>query len=116
MVFNMIQAAEIDLRSELYRHIVLSGGSTMYPGLPSRLEKDLKQRYLTDVLKGREKGLSKFKLRIEDPPNRKHMVFLGASVLGDIMKAEHEKFWVRKDVYEEEGVERCVAMTRGMSA
>jgi actin-related protein 2 len=32
LVFNCIQAGEMDMRPELYRHIVLSGGSTMYPG------------------------------------------------------------------------------------
>ena len=30
---------------------VLSGGSTMYPGLPSRLEREIKQLYLERVLK-----------------------------------------------------------------
>lgn len=40
------------LRAEFYKHIVLSGGSTMYPGLPSRLERELKQLYLERVLKG----------------------------------------------------------------
>lgn len=52
MLFNTIQAADIDIRSELYKHIVLSGGSTMYPGLPSRLEKEMKQLYLANVLGG----------------------------------------------------------------
>ena len=32
MVFEMIQEADIDTRSEYYKHIVLSGGSSMYPG------------------------------------------------------------------------------------
>lgn len=77
MLFNMIQAADIDLRQSLYSHVVLSGGSTMYPGLPSRLEKEIRQLYLDKVLKGNEAGMQKFKLRIEDPPRRKHMVFLG---------------------------------------
>lgn len=45
------QAADIDMRNELYKHIVLSGGSTMYPGLPSRLEREIKQLYLERVLK-----------------------------------------------------------------
>jgi len=40
-VFDMIQAADIDTRAEYYKHIVLSGGSSMYPGLPTRLEKDM---------------------------------------------------------------------------
>lgn len=51
LVFSTIQAADIDIRSELYKHIVLSGGSTMYPGLPSRLEREIKQLYLQKVLK-----------------------------------------------------------------
>ena len=52
LVFNTIQAADIDIRPELYKHIVLSGGSTMYPGLPSRLEREIRQLYLERVLKG----------------------------------------------------------------
>ena len=43
------------------------------------------------------------KLRIEDPPRRKHMVFLGGAVLADIMK-DNESFWITKESYEEEGV------------
>lgn len=52
LLFNTIQAADIDTRAEFYKHIVLSGGSTMYPGLPSRLEREIKQLYLERVLKG----------------------------------------------------------------
>ncbi|KAJ1568005.1 Arp2/3 complex subunit, actin nucleation center, partial [Cladochytrium tenue] len=52
MLFNSINACAIDVRPELYKHIVLSGGSSMYPGLPSRLEKELKKLYLDRILKG----------------------------------------------------------------
>ena len=52
LLFNTIQAADIDTRAEFYKHIVLSGGSTMYPGLPSRLEREIKQLYLEQILKG----------------------------------------------------------------
>jgi actin-related protein 2 len=48
----------------------------MYPGLPSRLEKEMKELYLENVLKGDVKRMAKFKLRIEDPPRRKHMVYI----------------------------------------
>lgn len=58
MLFNTIQSAPIDTRPEFYKYIVLSGGSTMYPGLPSRLERELKQLYVQNVLKGDAKGLS----------------------------------------------------------
>lgn len=102
MLFGMIQEADIDLRQSFYKHIVLSGGSTMYPGLPSRLEKEMKDLYLQNVLKGNQAGLAKFQLRIEDPPRRKHMVFLGGSVLADIMKSRDE-FWISSQEWQEQG-------------
>lgn len=43
-------------------------------------------RVLKDVHKGNADRMKKFKINIEDPPRRKHMVFLGGSVLADIMK------------------------------
>ena len=58
----------------------------MYPGLPSRLEREIKQLYLERVLKGDTERLAKFKIRIEDPPRRKDMVFIGGAVLADVMK------------------------------
>jgi len=103
LVFDTIQGADIDLRSEFYKHIVLSGGTTMYPGLPSRLEKEIKDLYLQKVLRGDESRLKNFKLKIEDPPRRKHMVFLGGAVLADIMK-DKEEFWMKKKDYDEVGL------------
>lgn len=103
MVFDMIQAADIDTRSEYYKHIVLSGGSSMYPGLPTRLERDLRERYLKEILKNDVTRMKKFKINIEDPPRRKHMVFLGGSVLADIMK-DRAEFWITKGDYEEQGM------------
>jgi len=52
LLFNVIQGADIDIRTELYKHIVLSGGTSMYPGLPSRMEKEVKQLYVQKILKG----------------------------------------------------------------
>lgn len=101
-LFNTIQTADVDVRSSLYKAIVLSGGSSMYPGLPSRLEKELKQLWLTRVLDGDPTRLSKFKVRIEDPPRRRHMVFLGGAVLANIM-ADKENMWITKREWEEQG-------------
>jgi actin-related protein 2 len=104
-LFNTIQSADVDIRTSLYRAIVLSGGSSMYPGLPSRMEKEIKQLWLTKVLGGNPERLNvrlptfcgrlearllifgqKFKVRIEDPPRRRHMVFLGGAVLANIVR------------------------------
>ncbi|TEB21957.1 actin binding protein [Coprinellus micaceus] len=103
MLFGAIQAAPVDVRADLYKHVVLSGGSSMYPGLPSRLEKEMKQLYLTRVLSGNPERLNKFKIKIEDPPRRKHMVFLGGAVLADIMKSRQD-FWISREEWYEQGV------------
>lgn len=58
LLFNTIQTADIDIRPEFYKHIVLSGGTTMYPGFASRLEREITQLYLERVLKGDVQRLS----------------------------------------------------------
>lgn len=40
---------------------------------------------------------------MEDPPRRKHMVFLGGAVLGDIMR-DKESFWVSREEWKVDGV------------
>ncbi|ORY33519.1 actin family [Naematelia encephala] len=112
LLFQTIQQAAVDTRSELYKHIVLSGGSSMYPGFPSRLEKEMKQLYMSRVLGGDGSRLKNFKIRIEDPPRRKHMVFLGGAVLADIMK-DKEQFWVTKAEWEEQGIRALDKLGRG---
>lgn len=112
LLFSTIQSADMDIRTDLYKHIVLSGGSTMYPGLPSRLERELKQLYLERILKGDTDKLSKFKIRIEDPPRRKDMVFIGGAVLAEVMK-DKPQFWLSREQYEEMGIDRLLALKYG---
>jgi len=108
-LFKCINDADLDIRQAFYDHIVLSGGTTMYPGLPSRLEKDLKQLYSDQYSKG---GAKELKCGIEDPPSRKHLVFFGGAVLAEIMK-DKESFWVSKNEYEEKGMAYCLKKLGG---
>lgn len=101
MVHECIQACDIDNRLPLYSHIVTSGGTTMFPGFASRLDSELRKLYVKDVLKGNEQNAHKLKLRVEDPPRRRHMVFLGAAVLADIMK-DKDSFWVSRAEWQED--------------
>ncbi|OLL24118.1 Actin-related protein 2 [Neolecta irregularis DAH-3] len=100
IVFDTIQSANVDIRSSLYKAIVLSGGSSMYPGLPSRLEKEIKQLWLSRVLHNDPTRLNKLKVRIEDPPRRRHMVFLGGALLAQILP---QQMWITRDEWNEEG-------------
>ena len=45
MVFQVIQNADIDLRPQLYEHIILSGGTSMMLGFAERLQSDLEAMY-----------------------------------------------------------------------
>lgn len=45
----------------------------------------------------------KFKIRIEDPPRRKDMVFIGGAVLAEVMK-DRDTFWMSNEEYQEKGV------------
>lgn len=47
------QTSDVDSRMRLYEHVVLSGGNTMFPGLTTRLERELKDLYCSNVLKER---------------------------------------------------------------
>jgi len=107
LLWAAINKADMDLRPKFYKHIVLSGGTTMFAGLPSRLERDVKNLYNQRIAKGNKSIMAKFKLKIEDPPRRKNMVYLGGSVLADIMK-EQDEFWLSKKEYEEKGAKRAI--------
>jgi len=80
----------------------------MYPGLPTRLEKEISDLVLTRNFKGDKNALKKFKLKVEDPPRRKYMVFLGGGVLADLMKDSSE-FWISQQEWNEKGGTRVVA-------
>ena len=68
---------------------------------------EIRELYLKEVAKGDVGQLNKLKLRIEDPPRRKHMVFLGGSVLADIMKAK-DAFWMSREEYNEKGLQEVL--------
>jgi actin beta/gamma 1 len=41
MTYETIVTCDVDIRKDLYSNVILSGGTTLYPGLPERLEKEL---------------------------------------------------------------------------
>lgn len=79
MVYNSIVGCPLDIQKELASNIWLSGGTTMIPGLSSRLEHEIKELYVAKKFKGDRGGLNRVKVQVHDPPRRKNAVFLGAS-------------------------------------
>ena len=48
------QKAPIDTRKSLYEKIMISGGTSMFPGFPTRIENDMNRFYKNVILKGKE--------------------------------------------------------------
>lgn len=105
-VFNCVNESDIDLRRSLYAHIILSGGTTMFPGFPTRVQTEVRQIYKEVVLGDSHAKKGNIKINVEDPPRRYYFVFSGGSVLAAVgEKANPESFWLSQKEYKEKGVD-----------
>ena len=102
LIFDTINASPMDTRKRLYGNILLTGGSTMFPGFPTRVVTEVKNRFKRDIMKGRDYD-SGIDIKVIDPFTRKHSVFIGGSFFAGIPAIG----WVSKEQYEEEG-DRCL--------
>ena len=73
----------------------------MFPGLSSRLEKDIRELYVSTVSKGEVNHVAK-SINVIAQPNRKHAVFTGAAVFAKYI-ANHQNEWIRRSEWEEAG-------------
>ncbi|MFX1537359.1 MAG: actin, cytoplasmic 2 [Promethearchaeota archaeon] len=87
-IFESIQNTGIDIRRELYQNIVLSGGSTMFPGMKERLQKELIDMVPENI-----------EIRIIAPPERRYSVWIGGSILGSLRT--FQKLWTTRKDYDD---------------
>ncbi|RUS83215.1 hypothetical protein EGW08_009026 [Elysia chlorotica] len=90
MLYNSVQTCDIDIRRDLFASTVLSGGSTMFPGLADRLQKEMNSLVPASI-----------KVKVIAPPERKYSVWIGASILGSLSTFQH--MWISKEEYDECG-------------
>jgi len=102
MVFESINQCPIDTRKTLYQNIVLSGGTTMFPGFPTRLENEVRSMYKKIIRKGDDSSDLLFDIDVVDPPRRKYNVFIGGGVFANIMD-KTEGWWIDKKQWMESG-------------
>lgn len=100
MILESITQCDIDCRKDLLANIWLSGGTSMIPGLSTRLENDLKEMYVAGPGRGDRKILDRVPIYVHDPPRRKNAVFMGASFLASFAGDDR---YVTKAEYEENG-------------
>ncbi|XP_010331747.1 actin, gamma-enteric smooth muscle isoform X1 [Saimiri boliviensis] len=88
--YNSIMKCDIDIRKDLYANNVLSGGTTMYPGIADRMQKEITAL-----------APSTMKIKIIAPPERKYSVWIGGSILASL--STFQQMWISKPEYDEAG-------------
>ncbi|KAM9970194.1 hypothetical protein ACTFIR_002042 [Dictyostelium discoideum] len=88
--YNSIMKCDVDIRRDLFGNVVLSGGSTMFPGIADRMNKELTAL-----------APSTMKIKIIAPPERKYSVWIGGSILASL--ASFQQMWISKEEYDESG-------------
>merc|ERR1711981_95018 len=90
LAWASVMASDIDVRKELCKNIIMSGGSTMYEGIADRLKQELTNR-----------APSGAEIRIVAAADRKYAVWKGGSTLASL--STFESSWVTRADYEEHG-------------
>merc|ERR1712037_554814 len=88
--YNSIMKCDVDIRKDLYANTVLSGGTTMYPGIADRMQKEITAL-----------APSTMKIKIIAPPERKYSVWIGGSILASL--STFQAMWIAKNEYDEAG-------------
>jgi len=89
-MFQTIMKCDVDIRKDLYSNVVLSGGTTMYPGIAERLTKELTAL-----------APAAMKIKVVAPPERKYSVWIGGSILASL--STFQQMWISKAEYDESG-------------
>jgi len=90
LTYDSIMKCDVDIRRALYENTVLSGGSTMFPNLSDRLNKEIVALAPASI-----------KVKVVAPPERKYSVWIGGSILSSL--SSFQEMWVSREEYDESG-------------
>mmetsp|Transcript_12859 Transcript_12859/g.15571 ORF Transcript_12859/g.15571 Transcript_12859/m.15571 type:complete len:377 (+) Transcript_12859:263-1393(+) len=89
-MYQTIMKCDVDIRADLYKNIVMSGGTTMYEGLADRLTKEMVALAPPTM-----------EIKVIAPPERKYSVWIGGSILASL--STFQQMWISKEEYDESG-------------
>lgn len=89
-VYNSIMKSDVDIRKNLFANIVLSGGSTMFPGIAERMSKEISAL-----------APSSTKIEVIAPPWRNYSTWIGGSILASL--SNFKRMLITKGEYDEFG-------------
>lgn len=85
-----VQKCDIDLRRQLLSNIILSGGTTMFPGIAERLTAEIKALFPQKV-----------DVKVIASPQRRYLVWMGAAIVANLSSFHQMLVW--KSDYDEIG-------------
>jgi len=88
--FAVIMQCDIDIRADLFGNIVMSGGTTMFPGINERLTAEIRRLAPPAAT-----------VRVITPPERKYSVWIGGSILTSLNTFQGN--WILREEYDECG-------------
>ena len=89
-MYDSIVKCDIDARRELYGSIILSGGTTMFPGMKERLEREI-----TALAPAQRR------VNVIAPEERKYAAWIGGSLLASVVT--FPQMVITREEYEESG-------------
>ncbi|KAJ5079489.1 actin-7-related [Anaeramoeba ignava] len=90
MIYDSIFKCDLDLRNQLFENILLTGGSSLFPGIVERIKSEI-AKLAPDSLN----------INIDAPSNREYSVWIGGSILASLSTFQNK--WISKEEYEEFG-------------
>jgi actin beta/gamma 1 len=89
-IYNSIMKCDIDVREDLCANTVLSGGSTMFPGIADRLGREIASL-----------APATMEVKIIAPPESNYRAWIGGSILASL--SSFQRKWISKKEYDEYG-------------
>ena len=89
--YETIMKCDEDLRKELYANVLMTGGSTMFPGVIHRMEEEIATLAPPTM-----------KVQIVSHPQAKCSAWVGGSMLASLPILQ-DSFWITKEQYDESG-------------
>jgi actin-related protein len=97
MCDNSIMRCDVEMREDLYANIVLSGGSTMFPGFADRMQKEI-----TSLAHQKScRPTMSMKINVIAPPERKYSAWIGGSILASL--STFQQMSISTQEYDETG-------------
>ena len=90
-LYKSIMKVSVSVRMDLYRNVVIAGGTSLLRGISQRIDKDVVKL-----------APSTTKVHIIAPEEREYSEWVGGSILTSL--STFEEMWITKDEYDDTGL------------